>query len=88
MATIKLHKDFLINELDLPYEAIKDNIVSTSRWSEHHEIIFEHEGKFYETSYSCGLTEMQEERPWMYEEEIECHEVQLVEKKITTWQRI
>nr|DAI89661.1 MAG TPA: hypothetical protein [Caudoviricetes sp.] len=82
---MKLHKDFLIKELDLPDNAIKDTITSTSRWSEHHEIIFEFEGKFYKTHYSQGLTEYQDESPWEYDDEVECIEVELVEKLVKVW---
>lgn len=70
-------KEFLVNELDLPSSAIKNRIVETSRWSEHHEIVFEFNGKFYETHYSCGSTEQQDERPWQDENEVECEEVKL-----------
>ena len=70
-------KEFLVNELDLPSSAIKNQITDTSRWSEHHEIVFEFNGKFYLTHYSCGATEMQDERPWQDENEVECYEVKL-----------
>jgi hypothetical protein len=83
---IKFHRDYLINELDLPDSAIKDTITDTSRWSEHHEIIFAHDGKFYKTYYSQGLTEYQEEYAWDNQEEIECYEVELVEKIVKVWQ--
>lgn len=72
-------KDCLINQLNLPYNAIEDNIIDNSRWSIVHEIIFEHDGKFYQTYYSVGATECQDESPWEYEDEVECTEV---EKKI------
>lgn len=85
MKTIKLHKDYLKNELDLPYSAIKDDIVDTSRWSIHHEIIFAHDGNFYRTYYSEGATEMQDESPWEYNNEVECTEVELREVKIKKW---
>lgn len=85
MNKIKLHKDYLKNELELPYSAIKDNIVDTSRWSIHHEIIFAYDGKFYQTYYSVGATECQNERPWEYETEVECTEVELKEVKIKKW---
>ena len=85
---MKLHKDFLMNKLDLPYSAVKDTITNTSRWSEHHEIIFSHDGKFYETTYSQGLTESQDESPWQDIEEVECYEVQLIEKLVKVWQRV
>lgn len=85
MKTIKLHKDYLKNELDLPYSAIKNDIVDTSRWSINHEIIFAHDGKFYRTHYSEGATEMQDESPWEYNNEVECTEVELREVKIKKW---
>lgn len=85
MKKIKLHKDFLKNELDLPYSAIKDDIVDTSRWSIHHGIIFAHDGKFYRTYYSVGATENQDESPWEYETEVECDEVELKEVKVKKW---
>lgn len=83
---MKLHKDYLTEELNLPDSAIKDTITDTSRWSEHHEIIFAHDDKFYRTHYSQGLTEQQDESPWDYEEEVECTEVELVEKLVKVWQ--
>ncbi|HHX69849.1 MAG TPA: hypothetical protein GX708_17610 [Gallicola sp.] len=82
---MKLHKDYLKNELDLPYSAIKDDIVDTSRWSIHHEIIFAYNGKFYSACYSEGATEMQCESPWEYESEVECTEVELKEVKVMKW---
>ena len=85
MHTIKLHKDYLINELDMPYSAIKNTITGTSRWSIHHEIVFEHDGKFYRTNYSEGATESQDESPWDYEIEVECVEVELKEVKEKKW---
>lgn len=88
MATIKLHKDYLINELNLPYSAILDEVEDTSRWSSHHRIIFAHNGKFYEAHYSKGLTEMQDESPWEYEDDVECYEVELKEVKVRKWMRI
>ena len=87
MVSIKLHKDYLRNELDLPYEALLDEITDTSRWSVHHRIVFKHDDKFYETYYSEGATEMQDESPWEYEEEVECHEVELKEVKVVKWVR-
>jgi hypothetical protein len=78
MTTIKLHKDFLMGELGLPDSAIVDKLISNSRWSELHEIVFAYNDKFYRTHYSQGLTEYQYESPWGYSKEIECIEVELV----------
>ncbi|MDD4779099.1 MAG: hypothetical protein PHT02_00650 [Tissierellia bacterium] len=88
MNKIKFSKEFLRNELDLPYGAIEDNITDTSRWSIHHTIIFEHEGKYYRTHYSEGATEMQDERPWEYDNEVECTEVHQVEKVVKVWEAV
>ena len=79
-------KDYLMDELDLPYEnTIVDRIVDTTRWSIIHEIVFEDNGKFYMTTYSEGATEIQDERPWEYDDEIECTEVELKEIKVKKW---
>lgn len=79
-------KDYLMDELDLPYEnTIVDRIVDTTRWSIIHEIVFEDNGKFYMTTYSEGATEIQDERPWEYDDEIKCIEVELKEVKVKKW---
>ncbi len=83
---MKFTKHFLMEELGLPYEnTLVDTIVETSRWSEFHEIVFAHDGKFYQTGYSQGLTEMQDESPWEYEDEIDCDEVELKEVTVMKW---
>jgi len=79
-------KDYLMDELDLPYEnTIVNRIVDTTRWSIIHEIVFEDNGKFYMTTYSEGATEIQDERPWEYDDEIKCIEVELKEVKVKKW---
>ena len=78
---MKISKEILVNELDLPYGAIEDTLVDNSRWSIGHRIIFQYNDKFYEAYYSEGATEMQCERPWEYNDEVECTEV--IKKKIT-----
>lgn len=78
-------KDYLMDELDLPYTAISDKIIDTSRWSVLHKIVFEDNGKFYSTTYSVGATEMQDERPWEYQTKVECTEVELKEVIVKKW---
>lgn len=79
-------KDYLMNKLGLPYDnTITDKIIDNTRWSLIHEIIFENNGKFYQTTYSKGATEMQMEKPWEYENKIECIEVELREIKVKRW---
>lgn len=69
-------RDYLVNELDLPFTAVEDNIIDNSRWSIRHKIVFKDvDGKFYQTTYSVGATECQEERPWEYESTVKCTEV-------------
>lgn len=80
-------KDYLMDELDLPYEnTIVNRIINTTRWSIIHEIVFEDNGKFYMTTYSEGATECQDESPWEYDDdEIKCTEVELKEVKVKKW---
>lgn len=80
----KFSKKYLTEELNLPLSALEDDIIDTSRWSINHEIIFEDNGKYWKTWYSVGATEEQEERPWDYEDEVKCTEV---EKKIVQVER-
>ena len=35
--------------------------------------------------YSEGATELQDERPWEYQDEVECIEVELKEVKVKKW---
>ena len=85
MNKIKFSKDYLTNELDLPYSAIYDEITDNSRWSIYHTCVFENNGKFYTTGYSVGATECQDESPWDYEDEVECTEVELKEVVLKKW---
>lgn len=81
-------KTFLVDDLDLPYndEIIKVNeVVDTSRWSIIYELIFEHDGKFWRTSYSVGATESQDESAWEYDSTVECVEVELKEVVTKQW---
>lgn len=66
---------------------IYDKITDTDRWSTHHEIVFEIDGKYYKSHYSRGATEMQDERPYEYDGEwIEVTEV--VPKEVTVIQYV
>ena len=43
---------------------IENNIIDNSRWSTIHKIVFSFNGKFYESNYSIGATEQQDESPY------------------------
>jgi RNA-splicing ligase RtcB len=74
---------------DEAFRIVESGMVDKSRWSIHYRAIFEHEGKFYETTYSVGATEQQDERPYEYDpDEIECPEVHKVPKTIEVWERV
>lgn len=80
---MKFTKEYL---QDFDGKTISDEIYDSSRWSNHYERIFEHEGKFYRTQYSMGATEQQDEHPYEYdEEEIECEEVFPIQVTITKY---
>lgn len=85
---MKFKKEYLIEELGLPYDCdlVNEEIINTTRWSIIKEIIFQDkDGKYYQTTYSEGATEYQDEAPWEYEDEVECTEVELREVKIMKW---
>jgi len=73
--------------LDEEHETVVEEIVDHSRWSIHHRRVFKHDGKFYETYYSHGATEYQDESPYEYEGDmIECKEVFPVQKMVTVYE--
>lgn len=67
---------------------VKDDLVETNRWSEIHDVVFLYDDTYYRTSYSQGLTEYQDERPFEYETEIVAIEVRQVEKTVKVWEAV
>lgn len=52
---------FTLEEIDeYSSDPVLDIHVDSGRWSEHHEIVFEADGKLYEVDVEEGLTEMQD----------------------------
>ena len=82
---VSFDKEFLVESLGLPYSAIEDSVIDTSRWSVYHEIVFEYEGKFYRAFYSVGATEMQDERPWEYDDTVICTQVEKKLVQVEKW---
>lgn len=81
MARKTFTTDYLRNELGLPFDSvhvISDKISDTGRWSILHDLIFKDpaDGKCYQVGYSVGATEMQDERPWEYEDTVTATEVE------------
>ena len=70
-------------DLGLTVEA--DEYVTSNRWSSHHALIVkDQDGRLWETTYSQGLTERQDEIPFEYDPEVEFHEVEKV--PVTTYE--
>jgi len=66
-------KDFL---REMEGETVLNEIVDHSRWSVYYRRVFKFEGKTYETVYSDGATEIQDESPYDgADDDIECEEV-------------
>jgi hypothetical protein len=83
---MKFDKDFLVqNEVDYKgsdqVKIIYNKIIDHTRWSVIHEVVFKFNDKFYKTTYSIGATEMQDNRPWDYEDP-EVKEVKPEERKV------
>lgn len=86
---MKFKKEFLIELEDSDgVEIISQDIIDQSRWSTHWRTVFKFQDRFYETFYSIGSTESQDERPYDYEpDEIEIDEVFPIQKTITIYER-
>lgn len=74
------------DKLTLLLSEISDN----SRWSIHHRMVFkdDSDGKCYESHYSVGATESQDERPYEFEgDQISCVEVEPVVVQVTQYKK-
>ena len=72
---------------DMGGKTIADKITGQGRWTIYHQRIFEVDGKFYETAYSVGATEQQDEAPYEYDKDkVECPEMFPVKRTITMYE--
>lgn len=88
MNKLVLPKDKMLDILWESDDLVEDKVIGTGRWSVHHRIVFKHEGRFYQTEYSIGATESQDERPWEYDDDVESIEVHKVPKTIEVWEAV
>lgn len=86
---------FQVEQLEgwgLPYGGplVDDHVIDTDRWSEHHWLYFNalDDGLLWRVPYSKGLTEMQDERPWEYEDSVEGVRVEPYERTITDYREV
>lgn len=89
---MKVEKEILVEMCwdDCPegWEVLDNEVTGSGRWSEYHTMVFRmaNDDKIYAVDYSCGLTEMQDERPFEYEPDmVEVYEVKAVEKTVITY---
>ncbi len=84
---MKFKREFLLDTLGDKDIDVENVITGQSRWSTTHRRVFKHEGRFYQSFYSKGSTEQQDEGPYEYEDdEIECKEVMPVQKTVTVYE--
>lgn len=82
-------KDYLVNELHLPRDAEEEQIIGHGRWNLDYEIVFQDkDGKYYQTTYRIGSTELQDEEPWEYEKEVTCYEVEKKPVTVMKWVQV
>lgn len=72
---------------DPNFEVVEDVLYDTSRWSTHHRLTIKRksDGKFFQSTYRRGATEMQDEKPFEYSEPV-FNEVFRVEKTIISYE--
>ena len=71
-------KDLVWGDAGAEYTKVQEEMVGNRRWSIDYYMVFKVEstGKYYQSIYSVGATESQDERPYEYETDmIECAEV-------------
>jgi hypothetical protein len=78
-------KEEMLDILDDGSDVVLNESVDKTRWSIIHRLIFKKDGKLYETHYSVGATESQDESPWEYDKTVDCTEVEPYEKTITEY---
>lgn len=78
-------RDLLVEELCVTDFPLESKIVDQGRWTTTHEIVFEHEGTFWRTTYSVGSTEFQDSEPWEWDGEVECVEVERRKVEVDMW---
>ncbi len=66
-----------------------NDLENTTRWSAIYRFVFQTENdRYWETSYSTGLTEIQDEHPWENETKIKCFEVERYQKTVDDYRKI
>jgi len=69
------------------WEKVESEVVDNNRWSIIHEGVFKHipTGKNYKVDWCVGATEMQDEKPFEYEDEVEFVEVEQKPVTVMRW---
>lgn len=88
--TREFDREYLLEDILFGGNYIRNELVDTSRWSTHYELVFSSadDGKTYLTTYSTGSTECQDEQPWEYEDKVTCYEVEPVEVKRIDYKKV
>jgi len=83
---MKFKKEVILDIMESEDDVIYTKIIDKSRWCDIYEWVFRFENKFYMSNYRVGSSELQEERPYEFDREIECKEVFPVQKTITVYE--
>lgn len=69
------------------FDVIEEKVIGVSRWSIYYGATLQNkkDQKFYGVTYSTGATEMQDEYPFQYEDEVIFEEVFPVQKVVTVY---
>lgn len=86
---MKFPKEFMQDVVwgysDEDVEVVLDALIGSSRWSLNYKLVFKYKGKYYQTYYSKGATEQQDEKPFEYDKEVDCLEVEPVKITVTDY---
>lgn len=78
------------NAEDEPTTIHEDRSIGHGRWSDRRVCVFTapDDGLTYRVGYCVGLTEMQEEEPWEYENTVKGTRVEPHEVTVTEWRQV
>lgn len=82
MPTMTLAKEEALSILESG-DYISNNLYDERRWVNSYELIFKYNDRIWRLYYDKGKTEIQDERPFEYDDKIECTE--MMEVMIPGW---
>ena len=86
--SLDINKPELFEEYNAEIELIRSYITDQDRWTLSRTIVFRCNNKYYESYYTVGSTEYQDESPWEYDDSVEVWEVEPIEVTTVEFRKV